>query len=138
VLKLSEKTIGIYFRVALLTGDNLGIHSISDLVESFGVIYPCRVCKEPKVIATQTVANKDMLRTRENYEIGVLIGIVSVTGVKGRSWNDIRTFHATGNWAQILCTMYWRKFAINYVCCVVLHCKKRIVNSDEIKVKLLV
>jgi len=35
----------IFFRLCLILGDNLGLHSIFNFTESFMCNYPCRFCK---------------------------------------------------------------------------------------------
>lgn len=38
----------VYFELALIVGDNLGLHSMLGLVESFSATFSCRYCLSPK------------------------------------------------------------------------------------------
>lgn len=84
--------------VGQVTGDNLGIHGLFGLVESFVANYPCRRCKVFREdLRIQTVENGALLRTRESYEED-LQGNVADTGIKSAScFNDLQYFHIIGN-----------------------------------------
>lgn len=89
----------IYFECGLIIGDNLGIHSIFGLVESFRANYCCRFCNVPRAVSKMLcVEDKTLLRTKENYMTDVELNNVSVTGIKEVCvWHDLKSFHLTEN-----------------------------------------
>lgn len=84
----------IYFELAFILGDNLGLHSILGFVESFSCTYPCRACKvEKSVMKSQFFEDKSLLRDMNNYEADVKLNNCSLTGVKERCvWLDVHNF----------------------------------------------
>ena len=60
----------VYFELAILVGDNLGLHSILGFVESFNATIYCRRCLTKKcdinTIFSETICK---LRDAENYKI---------------------------------------------------------------------
>lgn len=75
----------IYFELALILGDNLGIHSLTGFVESFSANYSCRVCRVPKeVMKVQCYEDNTILRCSDDYESDLLEGIPGNSGVKER------------------------------------------------------
>ena len=87
----------IYFQCALLCGDNLGLHSILGLVESFLANFCCRVCKiQREFLRVMCEEDPKLLRTIDNYERDLLKGNVSKTGIKERcTWHYVQGFHIT-------------------------------------------
>lgn len=58
----------VHFVTVIVSGDNLGLHMLFGLHESFSSNHYCRFCREHKtVMQTQTKENRKMLRTVENY-----------------------------------------------------------------------
>lgn len=89
----------IHFSVALILGDNLGIHTMLGFTESFSSTFCCRFCKCPKM-TMQRLCKQDVstLRNIKNYEDDLKTSNVSLTGVKTQSvWNNLRSFHVTEN-----------------------------------------
>lgn len=43
-LYINGKALKVYFQLALILGDNLGLHSILGFAESFRTVHPCRFC----------------------------------------------------------------------------------------------
>lgn len=84
----------IYFQLALILGDNLGINSITGFSESFSCNFPCRMCKVHKnVMSTQVKLDRSLLRTMENYFEDLAEGDCSLTGIKSRSvWLGVSNF----------------------------------------------
>jgi hypothetical protein len=82
------------FELAIILGDNLGIHNITGFVESFSANYPCRICKVRKeVMEKQCYADESLMRTVEQYNIDVLEGDISNTGISESCvWHDIQVF----------------------------------------------
>lgn len=73
----------IHFKVAVIVGDNLGVHGIFGFTESFSANYSCRFCKADKNNCENSlVQNDSLMRTKENYEQDLTIDNVSLTGVK--------------------------------------------------------
>lgn len=95
----SETTV--YFKLSLIIGDNLGMHSILGFTESFSATHCCRFCKISKR-DLKTCANHKKLvnRTRESYDADVLVDNLSCTGIKERCvWNALPNYHITLNYA---------------------------------------
>jgi len=84
----------IKFELAIILGDNLGIHNITGFVESFSANYPCRICKVRKeVMKKQCYADESLMRTVEQYNIDVLEGDISNTGISESCvWHDVQGF----------------------------------------------
>lgn len=73
----------VYFELALILGDNLGLHSVLGFVESFSCNFPCRTCKvQKKVMEKQFYEDVSLLRTESNYQEDLITDNPSLTGVK--------------------------------------------------------
>lgn len=60
--------VRVYFTVVLICGDNLGLHTLFGLHESFNSNHYCRFCRETKkVMQKQVNENVNSLRSEENY-----------------------------------------------------------------------
>ncbi|KAJ8910980.1 hypothetical protein NQ315_003673 [Exocentrus adspersus] len=95
------KEITIYFCLALLLGDNLGLNTILGFAESFRANFYCRFCKCSKdIMQQQGLQNDDSLRNKTNYAIDVTTNNVSLTGIKKDCvWNSVLSFHVTENYS---------------------------------------
>lgn len=84
----------IYFELALLLGDNLGIHTITGFTESFSCNFPCRMCKMQKKETEQaTFEKKSLLRNAEDHQRDVQLKDISLTGVKENCiWLQVDNF----------------------------------------------
>lgn len=94
-IQVGIKSYKIKFVLAELAGDNLGLHAILGLHESFSSTYFCRFCTETKeVIKTSTYESIQNLRKKEDYPHHVLtkIGIKEIC-----LWNDLSYFHVYEN-----------------------------------------
>ncbi|XP_050063305.1 uncharacterized protein LOC126552640 [Aphis gossypii] len=100
-IMVGNKTYKIFFKLGLILGDNLGLHSILGFVESFVAKYPCRFCKTPKnECQIQTKQDNDNLRNPINYSDDVITDDVSRTGIKELCvWNDVESFDVTSNFS---------------------------------------
>ncbi|XP_060854891.1 uncharacterized protein LOC132932521 [Metopolophium dirhodum] len=98
---VDNQNIQIYLSLALILGDNLGLHSILGFSESFNANYPCRFCKCSKAECNSlTLQDTSKLRTVENYSIDVNIKNLSTTGVvESCIWNDVTSFHVVHNYS---------------------------------------
>ncbi|XP_011858483.1 PREDICTED: uncharacterized protein LOC105556038 [Vollenhovia emeryi] len=73
----------VYFATSILTGDNLGIHSMCGLVESFSAKFMCRFCKASKLLTeVQCTEDLTLLRTSESYQNDLSAENASLTGIK--------------------------------------------------------
>jgi len=74
--------ITVYFRMVLVTGDNLGVHALLGFVESFVANFFCRMCKMHKS-DIQTIFHESQctLRTEFNYDEDVEKNNVTATGI---------------------------------------------------------
>lgn len=91
----------LYFNLALLIGDNLGIHSITGFNETFSSNHPCRICNVSKeIMKKQLFEEKQMLRNVENYSEQLQINCSAITGIKEKcvwlSVNDFNLFEQVG------------------------------------------
>ena len=74
--------VRLYFSCILIIGDNLGIHQICGLVESFSANYSCRVCKIHKEqFRSQTVEDPNLLRKCSDCEKDLKLDDASKTGI---------------------------------------------------------
>ncbi|XP_021699990.1 uncharacterized protein LOC110676430 [Aedes aegypti] len=91
--------VNVYFMVGNITGDNLGLSGILDLVESARANYYCRLCKRNREQREyDTIEYEDSFRTVDNYQEDLLKDEVSLTGVKSNSiFNQIPSFHVVHN-----------------------------------------
>lgn len=87
-------TGNIKFELALILGDNLGIHSITGFVESFSANHPCRICKVLKeVLKKQCYVDESLIRSVEQYNIDVLEGNIINSGISESCvWHNVRGF----------------------------------------------
>lgn len=85
----------IYFEMALILGDNLGIHSITGFNESFSSNFPCRMCKINKNHMIEHFYQDDcLLRTMTNYIEDLNFNNSSLTGVKEKCiWLGVDDFN---------------------------------------------
>lgn len=84
----------LYFALALIVGDNLGIHSIIGFNETFSSNYPCRICTVTKeVMKTQCFEDERLLRNDINYLEHLERNCPSSTGIKERCvWLSVKNF----------------------------------------------
>ncbi|CAG9782655.1 unnamed protein product [Diatraea saccharalis] len=84
----------VYFELALILGDNLGIHSIIGFVESFSANYPCRICRVRKEdIKLQVCENSTTLRCNNDYDADIMEDIPGNSGVKEKCvWLKVSGF----------------------------------------------
>lgn len=91
--------ITAYFKLGFITGDNLGLSEILNLVESPTANYYCRMCTRTR--SEREIDSKeyvDSLRSEEMYEEHVQVNDMSKTGVKDRCiLNRIPSFHVALN-----------------------------------------
>lgn len=86
----------VYFSLALILGDNLGLHSLLGLTQSFNSNNFCRFCRCNKDECSIAICeNVDLLRTVENYENDLFERHV---GIKEPCvWHQLPNFHLTRN-----------------------------------------
>lgn len=92
-----EKSVKFFFKLALIVGDNLGVHSLLGFVESFVANFPCRFCQISRD-QLQIVFDEEfcIIRNQENYHESLLKNDMSRTGIKFKSiFNEIESFHVT-------------------------------------------
>lgn len=100
-IKTKDGIKTVYFQLGLILGDNLGLHSLLGLVESFNSTYYCRFCKMPKeLLEISTVLVENSLRTKEIYESNLQLNNCSGNGIKEVCiWNDLDNFYVTDNYS---------------------------------------
>jgi hypothetical protein len=84
----------IFFELALILGDNLGLHSITGFVESFSSNFSCRNCKVSKNNMAQLFQeDATLLRNMDNYMEDLRTNNVTLTGVKHECiWLRVENF----------------------------------------------
>ena len=88
----------IYFSLAGILGDNLGMHEVLGYCESFSGRYFCRWYKTRKeIIHTDCFERKENLRSIDSYTNDVLLG-EGKTGIAEFSiWNEVEDFYVYEN-----------------------------------------
>ncbi|XP_060846411.1 uncharacterized protein LOC132926082 [Rhopalosiphum padi] len=81
-IESNAKLVNIKFELGLILGDNLGIHSIIDFVESFSANYPCRMCKVHKeIMRKQSYVDETLIRVVDDYNFDLIENNVSSSEV---------------------------------------------------------
>lgn len=95
--KINSFSRTIFFHLALLQGDNLGLHQLIDFAEGFTANFPCRICNiHRNNLHSDLEENPGLLRTVESYERDLVTNDLSQTGVRSNSiWNKVYDFHVT-------------------------------------------
>lgn len=90
----SGRKTKLYFELAVIIGDNLGIHTITGFAESFSSNYPCRICKITKETMRKAYeCDESLLRTMPQYMVDVELQNVSATGIKDKCvWHEVKGF----------------------------------------------
>lgn len=96
---IDGRKIKLFFKLGLILGDNLGLHSILGFTESFNSTYSCRFCKMDTVQRSlASLEDKKLLRDKESYETDILLKDPSSTGVKEKCiFNRLSNFHVLDN-----------------------------------------
>ena len=99
IIPLPEGDCKVYFKLGLLVGDNLGLHSILGLIENFVGHFSCRICKmEKKDRDKSLVEDPQLLRTLESYKSDVKLNDPGKTGIKSECcFNKLSGFDITKN-----------------------------------------
>ena len=89
----------IYFQCVMITGDNLGLNSIFEMVTCFRSDYCCRICRVTQAqIKNMVEEDQDLLRNEENYKMDVNEDDSATTGIfKGTIFNSITGYHICKN-----------------------------------------
>lgn len=91
-----SKNVKIFFQLAILIGDNLGLNGVGGFVENFSKSkYCCRICyadcDQRKVMKVEVLS---LLRTVQKYEDDVMLNDYRQTGIKEEcTFNDVPNFH---------------------------------------------
>ena len=90
-------------RIPQLTGDNLGVNGICDLVEGFVSHHFCRNCKmHINEMRRRSTADRNLHRNRENYVEDLRQNDASNTGIKAACLlNNLEHFHIMENYAPV-------------------------------------
>ncbi|XP_062551130.1 uncharacterized protein LOC134216195 [Armigeres subalbatus] len=91
--------VTVHFMVGFITGDNLGISGILDLVESARANFYCRLCKRNREQREKdTVEYEESFRTIDGYDQDLRQNDVSSTGIhKNSIFNSIPSYHVVSN-----------------------------------------
>ncbi|XP_074115602.1 uncharacterized protein LOC141538151 [Cotesia typhae] len=100
-LDLPHGKTQVYFKLGLIVGDNLGLHSILGFVENFNANYACRFCKMDKDQRSMaSLEDPVYIRTKISYAKDLLLNDVSATGIKEESaFHRLNNFHVTENYS---------------------------------------
>ena len=102
----TEETV--YFKYSLVISDNLGLHGIFGLLESFSAKYYCQFCKMPEdVMEKECREDESVRRSVENYDADVQLNDYLRTGIKESGiWHDVHNFHISIINLWILCMTF--------------------------------
>lgn len=94
-INVKDQVFNVKFCVVLVTGDNLGVHSILGLNESFSSNYFCRFCTVTKLESKKMYTeNALIIRRTDQYQEH----LENKIGVKEPCiWNDLPSFHIYEN-----------------------------------------
>lgn len=98
-IETSKGPVKLYFGLAIVIGDNLGLHGLLGFHESFKANYFCRFCIIHKDNICQVFEEciHDR-RTVENCNLHIKMNCPKLTGVKGLCvLHQLLSFHATRN-----------------------------------------
>lgn len=98
---VNNQSYQIYLSLALIVGDNLGLHSILGFTECFVSNYSCRFChSSEEECHTQVSQSNENLRNIDNYIVDVNTKNVTLTGiVESCIWNNVNSFHVVYNYS---------------------------------------
>lgn len=101
-IESSEGDKHIYFILALITGDNLGLNGVLGMVKSFSANYFCRFRKMNKTdtqnVNTRCVEECALLRDPVNYKEDLQLNSYVQTGLKEEcTFHDVPSFHIADN-----------------------------------------
>ncbi|XP_034236587.1 uncharacterized protein LOC117642457 [Thrips palmi] len=99
VLTINNQCRRVYFTLALVLGDNAGLHSVLGFVEGFTANYPCRMCRMHKdLVKRMLFVPEYLLRTPENYANDVATNDQQLTGVYEECvFNEVGSYHVALN-----------------------------------------
>lgn len=98
---INGQTQRIYFCLAYIHGDNLGLNELLSFTEGFNCTHYCRFCNASKQQAwTMCKEDKQLLRTKQSYERDVEKNNVRDTGIHSKCiFQDQDIFYdVTDNW----------------------------------------
>lgn len=95
-ITIDNQCIQVYFELTIINGDNLGVHSILGLTESFSSNYFCRFCTSSKLDTQKQLSESlETIRQPGNYQEHLEN---SAFGVKTECiWNELPNFHIYEN-----------------------------------------
>lgn len=98
-IQVDGKIETVYFQLALILGDNLGLAETLGYTESFTTGRGCRMCVATvQDMKKMTVERVDLLRTRENYDEYCEKPNLKDSGIKERCvFNSVDGFHVCEN-----------------------------------------
>ncbi|KAL7291861.1 hypothetical protein TKK_0014423 [Trichogramma kaykai] len=98
-LNLPNGSKKIFFELALIVADNLGLHSMLGLVESFNSSIFCQHCLTSQTEKSNILLeNECILRTIHNYDSLLSKNNVKISGMKEKCiFHDIENFHMSQN-----------------------------------------
>lgn len=101
MINVAGHSIKIFFKLALIVGDNLGLNSMLGFTTSFNADSFCRFCKVTEAMSTKLIEQDDsLLRTKLNYDSDVLRHDSQKTGIKEYcAWNKVNNFHVAENYS---------------------------------------
>ncbi|XP_067629146.1 uncharacterized protein [Eurosta solidaginis] len=99
VLTTAEGEFHVFFVLALITGDNLGLNSILGFTSSFNSNFYCRNCKRHKSNMQSDISeHTEFLRNRQSYISDCAIQDFKLTAITETCiFNDITSFHIVDN-----------------------------------------
>lgn len=116
----------IYFVLALVIGDNLGVNTILGFTQSFNHNFFCRFCKAIKSSTHKMcIADPNLSRNSSSYDEDVAANNINSTGIKEVSvLNMINSFHVTTNFAVDIMHDLFEGVCHYDMCHIINHCIK--------------
>lgn len=101
VINTSNGFKTVYFYLAIVLGDNLGLNSILNFSKSFSSKFFCRLCKcDKKMTQSLDEESEEYLRTIDSYNNDILYKTQEETGIVGNSiLNEIHLYHVVKNFS---------------------------------------
>lgn len=134
-IETEQGTHNIFFSLAAIIGDNLGIHSIFGLHENFSSNYYCRFCTAPKAEMTNQISEKEQyIRLKNDYEghVSNQIGIKEFC-----IWHKLNNFHLYENLTcDIMHDLYEGMFRYDMALIISALISKNFFNLDNLNSRL--
>lgn len=123
IIQTTEGERKVFFVLALVIGDNLGLDTILGFSTSFNHNYFCRFCKAIKSTHKMSIDDPNLLRNPTNYDEDEDANDISSTGTREFcTLNMINSFHVTTNFAVGIMHDFFEGVCHYDMCHIIKHC----------------